>query len=101
MSIAPGRFCQGANHVEPPDREGPRDGYGLERLHRHVRLPSIKLAPFAGAHDLFGVSDCRWPIKPLAECVPDQDSWRSVMSTDSALDVNQQLPSLLDGDATL
>ena len=89
MSVAPGRFCQGANHVEPPDREGPHDGYGLERLRRHVRLPSIKLAPFAGACDLLGVGDRRWPVETLSERFPDQGPRRGMMSTYSTVDVNQ------------
>ena len=66
-----------------------------------MRLPSIELAPFTSAHDLLGIGDCRRPVEPLAERVPDQGSWHGVMSSHSAVDINQQLLSLLDGDASL
>jgi len=68
---APGRFAQGSNHVQSPDRNGPRDGNVLERLSRHVGLPSVELAPFVGAHDLIGVGDRRRLVETLTECLSD------------------------------
>ena len=66
-----------------------------------MHLPSVKLAPFASADNLLGVDNSCRPIEPLAEHVPDQGSWHGVMSAHSAVDINQQLLSLLDGDASL
>ena len=66
-----------------------------------MRLPSVKLTPFTSAHDLLGIGDCRRPIEPLAERVPDQSSRCRVMPTYSTIDIRQQLSSLLDGDASL
>jgi hypothetical protein len=71
------------------------------RLRRHVHLPSIKLAPLAGVHNLLGVGNRRQPVESLAERVPNQGSRHSVMSACSAVDVDQQLSPLLDGDAAL
>ena len=45
---APGHLFEWPNQVEPPDREGPRDGDHLECLGREVSLPSVVLAPFVG-----------------------------------------------------
>ena len=66
-----------------------------------MRLPSVKLTPFTSAHDLLGIGDCRRPVEPLAERVSDQGSRCGVMSAYSNVDINQQLLSLLDGDASL
>ena len=66
-----------------------------------MRLPSVKLTPFASAHDLLGIGDYHRPIEPLAERIPDQSSRCGVMPTYSTVDIRQQLSSLLDGDASL
>ena len=66
-----------------------------------MSLLSIVLASFAGAYDLLGVSHRGWPVETLSECVSDQGSRCSVMSTDPSMDVFQQVLPLLGGDATL
>ena len=89
MREAPGRPLEGPYQVEPLDREGPRDGDHLESLGREVCLPSIVLAPFAGAYDLLGVGFCSGPVEALSECVPNQVSRRGVVAADPTMDVAQ------------
>ena len=67
---APGHLLERPNQIEPPDHKGPRDGDHLECLGREVSLPSVVLAPFAGAYDLLGVGYRSGPIEALSECVP-------------------------------
>jgi hypothetical protein len=59
------------------------------------------LAPFIGAHDLLGIGNHRRPVKSLAESIPNQGSWRGVVPADPAVDVLQQLVTLLDRNAAL
>jgi hypothetical protein len=49
---APGCLSEWPHHVEVPYGERPRDGDGLQRLHREVNLSSIELAPFPVPHDV-------------------------------------------------
>jgi hypothetical protein len=48
-----------------------------------------------------GVSHCGWLVEALSESVFDEGPRCGVVSTDPAMDVPQQPPSLLDGDAAL
>ena len=68
---------------------------------REVSLPSIVLAPFAGAHDLLGVGYCSGPIEALSEYVSIQGSRHSVVTIDPTVDIVQQALPLLNGDAEL
>ena len=82
MGEAPGHLFEWPNWVEPPDREGPRDGDHLECLGWEVSLPSVVLTPFACAYDLLGVGYCSGPVDPT-------------------VDVAQQKSSLFNGDTEL
>ena len=66
-----------------------------------MSLPSVVLAPFAGAYDLLGVGYYSGPVEDLSECVPDQGSRCSMVTADPTVDVTQQKSSLFDGDAKL
>ena len=66
-----------------------------------MSLPSVVLAPFAGAYDLLGVGYCSGPVEALSECVPYQGSRHGVMTTDPTMDTTQQKLPLFDGDAEL
>jgi hypothetical protein len=101
VCVTPGRFPEWADQIESPDREWPCDGDCLECLSRQVGLPSVILAPFAGAHDPLGVDDRCRPVKSLAESVPNQGSQRGMALADPAVDVLQQLDTLLDQNAAL
>ena len=101
MGEAPGRLFERPNQVEPPDHKGPRDGNHLECLGREVSLPSIVLTPLVGAHDLLGVGYCSGPVEALSECVSNQGSRHSVVTTDPSMDIAQQELPLFDGDAEL
>ena len=83
MGVAPGGFLQRPNHVQSPHDERPCDGDGLEGLSREVRLPRIILTSLAGAYQLDGIGNCRWPVEPLAEGVSDERPRRSMVPTGS------------------
>ena len=66
-----------------------------------MSLPSVVLAPFAGAYDLLGVSYRGRPVEDLSERIFDQGSGRGVVTTDPTMDIAQQMLPLFDGDAEL
>ena len=66
-----------------------------------MSLPSVVLAPFAGAYDLLGVGYYSGPAEALSECVPYQGSRRSVVTADPTVDITQQKLPLFDGDVEL
>ena len=76
---APGRLFEWPNQVEPPDREGPRDGDHLESLGREVCLPSVVLAPFAGAYNLLGIGYCGGPIVTPLVFGPRTKTWHVII----------------------
>ena len=64
-------------------------------------MPSVVLAPFAGAYDLLSVGYYSGPVQALSECVPNQGSRRGVVTVDPTMDIAQQKLPLFDGDAEL
>ena len=87
MGEAPERLFEWPNQVEPLDHEGPRDGDHLESLGREVCLPSVVLAPIAGAYNLLGIGYCGGLVEALSECIPNQGPWCGMMTVDSTVDV--------------
>ena len=75
------------NQIEPPDRERPRDGDHLECLGWEMSLPSVVLAPFAGAYDLLSIGYRGRPVEALSEHVSDQGSRRDMVATDPTMDI--------------
>src|SRR5438132_9342611 len=65
VCVTTGRFLQGADHVETPDRKGPSDRDGLQFLRWHVYLPSEILASFTFADEFISICDSGWPKEPL------------------------------------
>jgi hypothetical protein len=61
-----------------------------------VGLASVELAPFAGAHDLTGISDRSGPVEALAEHVADEGAWRRVVAAYTRVDVPKELAPLRD-----
>ena len=100
MGEAPGLF-EWPGQVEPLDCEGPCDGDHLECLGQELILPSVVLTPFAGAYDLLDVGYCSGPVEALSECVPNQGSWRGMVTANPTMDVAQQPLPLFDRDAAL
>jgi hypothetical protein len=80
VGVAVGRFSQGPDDVQPPYGEGPYDGDCLEGVRRKVGLASVKMAPFAGAYDLAGISDRCGPVEAMAEHVAHKGAWRRVVA---------------------
>ena len=74
VCVAPGRFSEGSDQIQSPDREGPRDGDGLEGLRREMGLPGIVLTPLARSNDARCIGDRRRPVKALPEGVAHQRS---------------------------
>ena len=101
VGVAPGHLVEGPNQIEPLDHEGPHDGDHLECLGREMGLPSVVLAPFAGAYNLLGVGYCSGPVEALSEHVPNQGSRCDVVTADPIVDIAQQMLPLFDGDAAL
>ena len=64
-------------------------------------MPSVVLAPFAGAYDLLGVGYRGRPVESLSKCVSNQGSRRGMVTVDPTMDIAQQKLPLLDGDAEL
>jgi len=67
VCIAPGHSIERFDHIKPLDRKQPRDEDHLECLSQQVGLSSVVLTPFVGAHNLFNVGYCGWPVKALLE----------------------------------
>jgi hypothetical protein len=62
---------------------------------------SVKLAPFAGAHDFVGISDNGGPLEALAKRVAHEGARRCVVDTHARMDVSNKLSTVGDGDAPL
>jgi hypothetical protein len=73
----------------------------LEGVSWEVGLAGVELAPFAGAHDLAGVSDRSWPVEALAERIAHEGAWRRVVSAHARVDVPEELAPLRNGYAPL
>jgi hypothetical protein len=84
-----------------PHDEGPCDGNCLEGVRGEVALAGIKLAPFAGAHDLTGISDRSGPVEALAERVAHEGAWRCMVAAYARVNVSKELTALRDGHAPL
>ena len=87
MGEAPGRSLEGPDEIQPPDREWPRDGDGLEGLRGQVSLAREELAPLTGTDYLGSVGDRRRPVEALPEGIADEGPWRSVVAAGSGADV--------------
>ena len=60
-----------------------------------------RLAPFVGAHNLFGVGYYGWPVEALSEHIFNQGPRHDMVPIEPAVDITQQLLPLFDGNATL
>lgn len=92
---------EGLDQVLPPNRKQLGDGYGLEGLSRHMRLPHVVLAALTGTNDLFGVDHGHWPIESLRECLADEQVWGCMVPTRSSTHFGKQLSPLFECDAFL
>jgi hypothetical protein len=101
VGVAPERFSQGPDDVQPPHGERPCDGYGLQGVSWEVGFACIKLAPLAGAHDLIGISNRGGPIESLAERVAHEGARHRVVATHTHVDVSNEFPTVGNGDAPL
>jgi hypothetical protein len=73
----------------------------LEGVGREIGLVGVELAPFAGAHNLVGVSNHGRPVEALAECVAHEGARRRVVAAHTRTNVLEELAPLGDGYAPL
>jgi hypothetical protein len=66
-----------------------------------VSFVGVKLAPFAGAHDLAGIGDRGGPVEALAERVAHEGARRRVVAAQARMNVSKELAPLWDGYASL
>ena len=59
------------------------------------------MTPVIGAHNLFSIGYCGWPVEALSEHVSDQGPRCGMVPIDPTVDITQQLLPLFDGDAAL
>ena len=99
MSEATWGLFEGFDHVEAPDHEWPGDGDGLKLLRRQVSLPSVELASFTPADNLLCILECSGPVETLVKGFPDQRPRGRVMSSNSSMDLEEELFPLVGRDA--
>jgi hypothetical protein len=68
---------------------------------REVSFAGVKLALFAGAHDLADIGDRCEPVEALAECVAHEGVRRRVVAAHACVDVAEELAPLRNGYAPL
>jgi hypothetical protein len=73
----------------------------LEDVCRKVGLAGVELAPFAGAHDLAGISDRSGPVEALAERVAHEGARCRVVAAYARVDVSKEHAPLRDRYASL
>ena len=91
MSEATWGLFEGPNHVKALDREWPGDRDGLKLLRQQMSLPSIELASFTPTDNLLCISQRSGLVKTLVKGFPDQRPRGRVMSTDSSMDLEEEL----------
>jgi hypothetical protein len=64
-----------------------------------VTLLGVVLASLACLDKALGVDEGGRPVETMSEGFPHEGAWRRVVSTDAAMDVKEQLPPILRGDA--
>jgi len=87
VRIALERPLERSDQIKPLDHEQPRDGDRLECLGWQVGLLGIVLAPFIGAHSLFGVGYYGWEVEALSQCISNQGSRHGMVTADPTVDV--------------
>jgi hypothetical protein len=92
----PGHLSQGPDDVQSPHGESPCDGDGLQDVRREIGLVGVELSPFAGAHDLAGVSDRGGPVEALAECITYEGAGCCVVATHARMYIPEELAPLRD-----
>jgi hypothetical protein len=64
-----------------------------------MNLLGVELARFARLDDLNGVVEGRGSVEAAAECLPSKSLCGGVVATFSGVNVNDEILSLLEGDA--
>src|SRR3990170_4437887 len=78
---APGSTREGADDVEPPDRERPGERDGLEGLSWLVNVLGVELACFTSDDHRQGVLKGYRPVESLTKCLADKRARPNVRAT--------------------
>jgi hypothetical protein len=73
----------------------------LQDVRGEIGLAIIELAPFAGAHDLAGISDRGGPVKALVERIAHEGAGCGVVDAYARVYIPEELAPLGDGHASL
>ena len=92
---------EGSDHIEPPDREGPSNGDGLEGGRWHVALVCKKLATDTVLYQMLCICLGRRPIKSCTEGLAYKGPGCGVVPTQSGMNFSQEVSPFLFGDAPL
>src|SRR5664279_738235 len=80
VAVAPERARERSQNVQPPDRERPREGDGLQFLRGLVNLLGMELAGLAGPNEPGGVLKCGGPVEAAAECFASEGAGGGVVA---------------------
>ena len=80
-------LLEGPYHVQPPDREWPGEGDGLQCGRGQMRLMRELLAPDAALDDVGGVGMCGEPEETVPKGLRDDGARAGVMATVAGMDV--------------
>src|SRR5664279_2217128 len=98
VAVAPERARERSQNVQPPDRERPREGDGLQFLRGLVDLLGVELAGLAGPNERGGVLKCGGLVETAAEGFAGEGARRGVVTTVSTMDVGEDLASFFSRD---
>ena len=92
---------KGSDHIKPPDREGPSYGDCLESGRGHMALIGEELATNAMLDKVLCICPGCRPMKTCTEGFADKCPSHSVVPAEYGMDLSQELPPFLFGDASL
>ena len=64
-----------------------------------MTLLGIVLASLAGLEEVSGIGEGGWPVEDMPDIFPHEGPWRRMVPVDAAVDVEEQLLSVLRGDS--
>ena len=92
---------KGSDHVKPPDRKGPCNGDCLEGGGWHVALICKELATGATLDQVLCICPGRWLIESCTEGLAYKSPGCDVVTAESGVNLDQELPPLCLGDTSL
>src|SRR5664279_3875370 len=81
VAVAPERARERSQNVQPPDREWPREGDGLQFLRWLMNLLGVELVGLAGPDKLGGILKRSGPVETAAESFAGEGARRGMVTT--------------------